>query len=195
VNYNLGKTFLVLGLSWFIQSNLLAETGHEVDTAIGTPGIVGVETVVPEKSVKELLLMRDPFKRPEETPQEKEEARSELEKFSVESVRLVAVLSGMSRLRAMIATPDGKTYFIAEKAKIGMRGGSVIKINPNSVLVREKIANIVGQEETVETLLKLPDEKVVHETKTLERLVSSENAPAVVPTQVQPVGGGIGGNP
>ena len=73
---------------------------------------------------EELLRIRDPFKRPEiETSQAT--PRSDLERYQVDSFKMVAVLTGPTRIRAMLLAPDGKTYMVNERMKIGTRNGVI----------------------------------------------------------------------
>lgn len=106
----------------------------------------------------ELLKVRDPFKRPEFV-EKKEDLKSPLERFEANTFKLVAVLTGPTRMRAMVLAPDGKTYFVAEKMTLGARGGIVRKITTESIQVREKSINVLGQEENEDVEIKLPEEK------------------------------------
>ena len=99
----------------------------------------------------DLLKMRDPFRAPDKN--EDGPAKSELEQYSVESFKLVGVLTGLEHLRALVQAPDGKTFFVAEKTKIGLRGGMIRKILPESVKIRERNINVVGQVENVDSEL------------------------------------------
>ena len=93
----------------------------------------------------DMLKIRDPFKRPEVA--QIITARTPLEKFPVESFKLVGVLTGPDRLRAMVQDPTGKVHFVWENVAIGTRGGRIVKISPDLVRVREKVANLLGQVE------------------------------------------------
>jgi Tfp pilus assembly protein PilP len=106
-----------------------------------------------EAEKMELLNLRDPFKRPDleiqgGTP------KSPLEMISIDQVKLTGVITGPHRFKAMLQVGD-KTYFVSEKAKVGSRKGYVAKITQNSIRVRERIVNLLGKEEDVETELKL----------------------------------------
>lgn len=103
----------------------------------------------------DLSNLRDPFRRPQLLdPHAK--PLSELEYFPTEQYRMVGVVTGPDRLRAMIVAPNGKTHFVAEKAKIGIRKGIVTRITANAIFVREKVLNTLGKEEIVNTELRLP---------------------------------------
>ncbi|MBC7691104.1 MAG: pilus assembly protein PilP [Methylotenera sp.] len=102
----------------------------------------------------ELLTVRDPFKRPE-MPKTKIAIKSELEKFPTTDYKMVGVLTGPEKMRAMVKAPDGRTYFVYESMKMGIREGVIRKITTETILVREKIVNILGQEENIDTELQL----------------------------------------
>ncbi len=103
------------------------------------------------------LLLRDPFKRPvlvtpDLTP------RTELEKFSIDQIKMMGVLTGPKKMKAMIATPEGKTHFISEGTKMGLKRGVVTQITPALIRVREKVINVLGKEESIDTDILLPAE-------------------------------------
>lgn len=108
-----------------------------------------VSSTEPKLSISDFKKFRDPFKAPEF--QAEEDRRTALEKFSVNEFRLVAVMTGPVRMRAMIADPAGKTYTVAQSTPIGLREGRVVKITTQSVVVREKIVNPLGEAESVDT--------------------------------------------
>ncbi len=105
-------------------------------------------------TISDFKKFRDPFKAP--NFQAVEDQRGELEKFSVNEFKLIAVMTGPVRMRAMIAAPTGKTYTVAKSTPIGLREGRVIKITTQSVVVREKIVNPLGEAENVETEIGFP---------------------------------------
>jgi len=101
----------------------------------------------------EMVNIRDPFKRPNVS--HSAATLSPLESIPLENFKLLGVITGPERVRAMVANPEGKTFFVAEKMKIGTRSGVIRKITPEAVFVREKIVNVLGQEEDVETEIRL----------------------------------------
>ena len=117
---------------------------------------------------KDILQQRDPFKMPliprDMTP------KSELEMYPVDQFKLVGVLAGETELRAMVASPNGKTYFVRKGTGIGMRNGAIRKITESAVIVRETVTNVLGNVENVDTVIKLPsEEKQDVRTTTLEQ--------------------------
>ena len=105
----------------------------------------------------DIMKLRDPFKRP--ALNRNTIPRTELEMVPLQQLKILGVVTGPFRLRAMIATPNGKTHFVGEGAKLGTRQGVIIKISPNSVQVREKSVNVIGEEENVVTEILLPGDR------------------------------------
>jgi hypothetical protein len=132
-----------------------------------TSPVVPLASPLPERTVasetksgdtatleENLFKLRDPFRMPEveitrATP------KTELERYPIDAYKLIGVLTGPERLRALVLAPDGKSYFISERMKIGIRGGYIQKISIDSVKVREKIVNVVGQEENIESEIRM----------------------------------------
>ncbi|MGZ3687094.1 MAG: pilus assembly protein PilP [Bdellovibrionota bacterium] len=102
--------------------------------------------------------IRDPFKRPN-TASKDEVPKTELELFPLEQFKMIGVMTGPMRVRVMLLAPNGKTYFASENTKIGVRKGVVQKITTTSMKVREKTINVLGQEENVDTEVKLSSGK------------------------------------
>ena len=92
---------------------------------------------------------RDPFKEP--ATSEVQELRSDLERFPANDFKAVAVITGPLRMRAMLLAPDGKTHYVSEKMKIGMREGVIVKITTKSLVIREKVVNPLGEVELFDT--------------------------------------------
>lgn len=113
----------------------------------------GAEISVIRES-RQALKLRDPFKRPI-FGVEVEGPRSELERYATGELKLVGIMTGPTRMRAMVQAPDGRTYFLAERMRVGTRKGVVRKITSESVLINEKIVNVLGEEESVQVELKL----------------------------------------
>lgn len=105
-------------------------------------------------SVKDFEKFRDPFQQPDREDDENSD-RLGVEKFAVSDLKLMGVISGPLRKRAMIKTPDGKTHFLSEKMKIGLRDGFVKKITTRTVQIKERIVNAIGEPEDIDVELTL----------------------------------------
>ncbi len=101
--------------------------------------------------------IRDPFQAPDFKLEENDGPRTPLELVAADKFKLVGVITGPDRFRAMVQDPSGQTHLVSEKMKIGIRKGVVKKITSRGIWVREKVVNVLGQEESVDTVLKLED--------------------------------------
>lgn len=111
-----------------------------------------------KKFAEEFLKARDPFRAPslEKIVVGK---KDELELFPLDSIKMIGVLTGPDHLRAIVQIPDGKTYLVAEKMKLGIHQGFIKKITPDAIVVREKITNILGENEYFDSEIPMASEK------------------------------------
>lgn len=112
-------------------------------------GSFQVITAYAEPSVIDYKKFRDPFKEPAYS--EAQEFRTDLERFAVTDFKVTGVITGPIRMRAMLLSPDGKTHYVSEKMKVGLRDGIVVKITTKSVVIREKVVNPLGEIELFDT--------------------------------------------
>jgi hypothetical protein len=110
-------------------------------------------------TLDDLLKIRDPFRRVIKVD-EKSDTRtlSELEQFPIEEFKMVGVITGPKRIRAMLRSPNGGTHFVAINQKVGTRNGRVVRITSDYVEVVEKISNILGRTETVTQKIEISPE-------------------------------------
>jgi hypothetical protein len=111
----------------------------------------------PLSTSSDMLSLRDPFRRPNLDTQN-ERPKSDLETFPADQLKMVGVLTGPKKFKAMIFAPNGKTYFVTLNTRVGLRNGVITRITENSVLIREKVVNLLGQQEDLETALQLVSE-------------------------------------
>lgn len=111
------------------------------------------------KYTDEYLKARDPFRSP---PFDKIliGTKDELELYGLDSIKMIGVLTGPDRLRAMLQIPDGKTFLVSERMKVGIHQGIIKKITPDEVIVREKVKNILGEDEYIDSEIPLVGEKI-----------------------------------
>ncbi len=102
----------------------------------------------------EFVKARDPFRAPQ-IKKVLQGVKAELEQFSVDAFKMTGVVTGPDHMRGMVMSPDGKTYFVSERMKIGNRSGEIKRITTESIVVREKIVNILGENEYFDTEIKL----------------------------------------
>lgn len=106
-------------------------------------------------NLEKSLNLRDPFRRPKMGAAVGSEGGvvPDLERFGVDQFRLVGVITGMKRSKALITDPDGKIFIVSDGTRIGTRKGTVKRIAPGKVSVEERVVNILGQEEKVESVI------------------------------------------
>jgi len=131
-------------------SAFAAEPSGLPDATAGAAPTPGFGATTPGTgTVTDYKKFRDPFKEP--AVAEIQETRSELERYAVTDFKVVAVITGPLRMRAMLLGPDSKTHYVSEKMKIGLRDGVITKITTKSIVVREKVVNPLGEVEYFDT--------------------------------------------
>lgn len=108
---------------------------------------------------------RDPFlsiieasKKEKEAGKKKKGARP-TEAFDVNEFRLLAIAKDKNSYYAMIQLPDKKYLTIKEGTTLGLYGGKVIRIEEESLTVREYIRNYKGEVEPKDTIMRLRKEE------------------------------------
>ena len=165
---------------FLISSIVFAQETPPVDGMAAPPGVApGAEaqlskpvensaaTPVPEvdefealaSSKESFAALRDPFRMPSLETGEGGLIRSPLESNPLDTFKILGVITGPDKYRAMLQDPTGQTHLVSEKMKIGVRSGVVKKITSRGIWVQERIVNVVGQEELVDTVLKFDDMK------------------------------------
>lgn len=81
----------------------------------------------------------------------------ELERFDLDKWSLVGVITGPKKSKAMVVSPSGKMHIVEEDVHIGTRHGFIKKIVPGAISVEEKVVNLLGQEEKVETVIQFKE--------------------------------------
>lgn len=105
------------------------------------------------------LNLRDPFSRFIAKSEDRVDQAliPELERFDLEQFKLVGIITGAKRNKALLTAPDGKMHVISERATIGTRRGTVTRITPGAIVVHEKVVNLLGQEEGVDTQIEFQE--------------------------------------
>ena len=70
----------------------------------------------------------------------------------IEDIKVVGVLIGRER-RAMVSAGTGPIIILKEGMKIGDEGAELKAILPGGIILVEKIVNVYGQEEYLETVI------------------------------------------
>lgn len=107
-------------------------------------------------TLEELLKLRDPFKRVIQVSDPSIDLADlpELERTPVEDLKLIGVITGPKKLKALLKTPSGSTLFVSINQSVGTRKGKVSRITSNFVEVQERVKNLLGREDIV--IAKIP---------------------------------------
>jgi Tfp pilus assembly protein PilP len=120
--------------------------------------------VKPEEEVYtyESARRRDPFysliSAAKAAEKKKKKFASPLEEYDVYQMKLIAVVRNSNRY-ALVRLPDGKHYTLREGSVVGIHGGRVSRIDPNSLVVEETISDMKGKSYPKQITLKLREEE------------------------------------
>lgn len=103
--------------------------------------------------------MRDPFRHYIPKVRTAEAKVSEADTVAVEQLKLVGVITGTKKNKALIALPSGKMQIFADGAHIGARHGVIRKITRDAVYVEERVLNVLGEEEKLQAKIEFGPEK------------------------------------
>lgn len=78
-----------------------------------------------------------------------------LRRFAVGEFRLIGIVRTADKKIAIVKTPEGKRYTLHRGTLLGVNGGRVVKIGPDSVIVVEKIKDFSGTVHTERVVLAL----------------------------------------
>ncbi len=84
---------------------------------------------------------------------------SPIESFDVDEIRLIAIVWDRQQSYALITLPDKKSFTIRKGMTMGLYGGKVSEITPDSVIITEQIKDYKGQLRNKDTILKLRKEE------------------------------------
>lgn len=103
-------------------------------------------------SIEDSLQLRDPFRKPIKYADPNNNlALPELERYGIDQIKVVGIITGPKKPKALVTTPSNKMLIIQENDKIGIHKGYVKKIKEKSIVVRERVVNLLGQEENTDS--------------------------------------------
>ena len=85
----------------------------------------------------------------------KKRGASPFESYAIDEIRLLAIASDKDGYYALILLPNKKNYTITKGMTLGLQGGQVIRITPDSVVIREYIKDYRGNMKPRDAILKL----------------------------------------
>ena len=101
---------------------------------------------------------RDPFRSLFDQLQREEQTQklTELQKFELDQLKLVAVVSRTATPYAMVEDPRAKGHTLTRGTLIGRNWGRVAQINPECVVIKEEYRDYTGRKVTNNTSICLP---------------------------------------
>ena len=101
---------------------------------------------------------RDPFRSLFEQFEQDAYAKdlTELQKFEIDQLRLVGIVSRIATPYALVEDPNGKGHTLTRGKLIGKNWGRVASISPDCVIVREEYRDYTGRKVTNTTDLCIP---------------------------------------
>ena len=84
-----------------------------------------------------------------------------LQKYDLAQYRLIGVVIGRGEPRALVVSPDKKSYILKRGEKIGKNGGVVIDVTSESVLVEERYYDFSDTVRTRMQEIKVPEREGV----------------------------------
>lgn len=101
---------------------------------------------------------RDPFRSLFDQLQREEQTQqlTELQKFELDQLKLVAIVSRIATPYAMVEDPTSKGHTLTRGTLIGKNWGRVAQINPDCVVIREEYRDYTGRKVTNKSSMCLP---------------------------------------
>lgn len=82
--------------------------------------------------------------------------RTELQKFELDQLKLVGIVSRIATPYAMVEDPDGKGHTLTRGKLIGKNWGRVSQITPECVIIKEEYRDYTGRKVTNKTDMCIP---------------------------------------
>ena len=92
-------------------------------------------------SFNPISVKRDPFQPPEVKGNS---ALSDLNRYDLNEMKLVAIMTGLGQPQAMIVLPNNRTHIVQKGDSIGRQNGRIQRITANEVTVKEFFKDFRG---------------------------------------------------
>ncbi len=93
-------------------------------------------------------------------------ARSPLERYSLEQLKVTAIVWGISDPRALVQAPDAQSYILRKSMRVGTNRGRVAKITRRNVFVEEEYRDPTGKLVVNEQVMEIrPEDKKEGESR------------------------------
>jgi len=117
-------------------------------------------SVVDKQYTYDFAGKRDPFRSFILTAQaERTDSRGPLEQFDLAQLKVVAVMWGSQRPRAVVADPSGRGYIVREGTYMGKNEGRIIAIADNALVVKETYVDYFGETITKDVTMRVRADK------------------------------------
>lgn len=130
------------------------------DNVVGEKKPVSTDNALRVTSTYLAFGKRDPFipfiKGEDKTSKEELERLPPLQRYELADLKLVGVLWGKKGYKALVEDNEGKGYSVVLGSRIGRNKGVAVKIDSNSVQVREEFIDYLGSTVVKESELILP---------------------------------------
>jgi len=130
------------------------------DTGVGTdPGVYRYDPEGKPDPFKPFIEIVEEEKKTEKAGKTEEHKEGillpPLQRFAVGEFRLTGIVWTADKKIAIVKTPEGKRYTLRKGTPLGINGGRVVKILPDSVVVVEKRKDFSGTVHTEQVILAL----------------------------------------
>lgn len=92
-------------------------------------------------------------------PRQKRKPRTELEKFELDQIKVVATITGVANPMAMVEGPDGQGFIIRRGTSIGRNGGRVTRIYSTGVVISEVSRDNAGRRVVNRVMVRIKSRK------------------------------------
>lgn len=85
---------------------------------------------------------------------------TELERYEIDQLKLVAIITGIPEPTAMVEDPTGKGHIVKRHIYMGKHNGKVTLIKNDRVIVTEEYRDLAGRKVQTQIEMRLPIEKI-----------------------------------
>jgi hypothetical protein len=159
----------------------LAPLAHATDIAnIQEPTSPNGGLAPAANALPDLRQLRDPFHRVKMEGIENRR-KTPLESFPLETLKVVGILTGPSRTRALVKLPEKvknqDVFVVGEGMRIGQDGAVIQKINADGLVVSGSRLNVIGERELLTTDMPLIPENKNNEAAPVSTAVVEQAFP------------------
>lgn len=99
---------------------------------------------------------RDPFFPFDFSPSEDSNAaKTPLERYDLGQLKLTAIIAGLEQPKAIVENAAGKGFTVGIGTKMGRNGGTIVAIEKEKIVIREKRIDFTGKEQAKDIELRL----------------------------------------